>query len=157
MHIPMTCEEIAVFLECETKEIQDLWDNGKLLKTQSCPYRKTNAQNQSTIYDVLEYTLSSSDLPVQLSREEAALWIFTLAEADEWDEYLKMTMHQKVEALMHLTDELTFIKNDQNSAKVSFTILIAQKVLSDICSETDRHETEYSNGFVNCTFLFHPE
>ena len=106
---------------------------------------------------MLEYTLSSSDLPVQLSREEAALWIFTLAEADEWDEYLKMTMHQKVEALMHLTDELTFIKNDQNSAKVSFTILIAQKVLSDICSETDRHETEYSNGFVNCTFLFHPE
>ena len=90
MHIPMTCEEIAVFLECETKEIQDLWDNGKLLKTQSCPYRKTNAQNQSTIYDVLEYTLSSSDLPVQLSREEAALWIFTLKWSGKFGQRAKM-------------------------------------------------------------------
>ena len=87
MHTPMTKEEVACFLELPPSQVEQLWRLGDLQRSLHHPNRPIPELSQSSVYDVLEYALVSGDLPVKLTRELAALWVASLAEADEWEDF----------------------------------------------------------------------
>ena len=137
MHIPMVRDEIASFLEVKGNQVDILWSTGKLQKTLHCPYRPIQDLSHSTIYDVLEYALTSGDLPVSLPREIAALWVAQLAEANEWEGYASAPLQEQVEALLlsAKADNLTNMTLDP--AKVAYVAVLTQAALGNICQDLD--------------------
>lgn len=80
LNVPMTQGEIATFLDVPGRNVETLWQIGLLKRTVGCAHRPTGAIMHSSPLDVLEYGLASGDLPKKLNSEQAALWVFCLAE-----------------------------------------------------------------------------
>jgi len=138
MHLPMSNAEIACFLQVPIWAIEGLIQSNRLSRTIGCPYRPLEALNWSSVYDVLEFSLTCGCLPITVTREVAALWVFALAEADEFDGFESNAFDEQTDTLANtaLTDGLA---SDKPSA-VQFAELILETRLTllEICSETDK-------------------
>lgn len=135
MHIPLSRDEIAAFLEIAPKQVEHLWHRKFLQRSLHCEHRPVTSLSYSTIYDVLEYALTAGVLPVRLSKECAALWILQLAELDEWDLFEYALVAQKSILLMEsaIDDGLTEMTMDP--LRVARVILATQTLLLELCTD----------------------
>ena len=137
MHIPVAREEVAQFLETCPMFVDELWRAGRLQRTIGCPYRCNPSLNWSSQYDVLEYALASGDLPVKLTKEEAALWICNLAEVDESGRLEVHSLEGHVSALISMASEDGLSFDVETSARIATTIFVSRHALNTLCLETD--------------------
>ena len=131
MHIPMAREEIACFLEIGADVVDSLWASGELQKTLHCPFRPFADLNYSTAYDVLEYALSSGNLPVRLPKDVAALWVALLAEANESEDYEEARWQRQVELLLDMATEDRLAIITTGAVKVACVVVLAQATLAN--------------------------
>ncbi|WP_415918844.1 hypothetical protein [Tateyamaria sp. SN6-1] len=135
MHIPLTRNEIAGFLEINTMQVDLLSATGRLQKSLSCPLRISTEFTYSTVYDVLEFALSAGHLPVTLARETAALWVAQMAEADEWDTYVRASTVRRIEMLIELARDDGLDVMTPNHEKVATSLILSQMALISSASE----------------------
>ncbi|WP_299734016.1 hypothetical protein [uncultured Tateyamaria sp.] len=135
MHIPLSRDEIAAFLEVAPKQVDLLWSRELLQRSLHCTHRPVASLSYSTIYDILEYALAAGVLPVRLSRECAALWISQLAELDEWDVFESSSIAQKTKLMMESAIDDGLAEKSGDPLGVVYVILNAQTLLFELCSE----------------------
>ena len=135
MHIPMTCDEIAGFLEVKKMKVELLWRSGLLQRSFQCAYRPAPEFGYSTVYDVLEYALAAGVLPVTLTKEIAALWVAQLAEADEWDVYSAEALEGRITLMMELSIVDGLSEMTDEPCKVAAVIVAAQTGLVMRCHD----------------------
>lgn len=135
MHIPMSRDEIAQFLEILPAEVDHLWRKGRLQRTIACPYRDNPLLNWSSQYDVLEYALVSGDLPQKLSKEYAALWICNLAEADQDDDFESYGFDEQVQSLLLMALEDGLSSDVKTGVLIATIILVSRFGLKSLCQE----------------------
>lgn len=135
MHIPLSRDEIATFLEVAPVQVDQLWHRHFLQRTLHCPFRPITALSYSSVYDVLEYALVSGVLPVRLSRELAALWVAQLAEADEWDLFSGGGLERKISVMIDLAKEDGLASMTDNCPKVAFEVVATQSRLLCLCAD----------------------
>ncbi|WP_299283308.1 hypothetical protein [uncultured Tateyamaria sp.] len=135
MHIPLSRDEIAAFLQVAPVQLDLLWRRGLLQRSLHCTHRPIAALSYSTIYDVLEFALAAGVLPVRLSKECAALWVAQLAEADELDEFEHASTNRRTALMMEaaIDDGLAAITRDP--MHVVHVILATQAILYERCSD----------------------
>lgn len=134
MHVPMTKDEIASFLELSRCEVELLWQNGLLQRSLCCADRPVPALNCSTVYDVLEYALAAGVLPVRLSKQVAALWVLQLAEADTWDRFTSSDFGTRVCMMVETAVEDGLSTMTPEPGKVAAVVLGAQFSLLELCN-----------------------
>ena len=121
-----------MFLLVETKSQLFL----RLLQSRLIIYGKGSFfRGHSTIYDVLEYALKAGALPVRLSKECAALWVFQLAELDEWELFEKELITQKSVLLLESAMDDGLAEMTKDPLRVARIILAAQALLLELCSD----------------------
>ncbi|WP_299751786.1 hypothetical protein [uncultured Tateyamaria sp.] len=125
----MDRKEIAQFLQVPPARVDQLWTSGELQKTLYCPTRPIPTLSHSTIYDVLEYALTSPCLPVQLTKEVAALWIAYLAEADGWDDFKNAPWHLRTTMLLDLATEQGLTQMTNEPQKTALTVVATREAL----------------------------
>jgi len=137
MHIPLTQDEIATFLQITPTQVQTLWNHCLLDRSLQCAERPLASLGYSTIYDVIEYALVVDVLPVTLTRELAALWIAQLAELDEWDETHSCSIARKSSLMLSaaLDDGLADMTDQPD--KVVSAVLDAQAALVGRCLDLE--------------------
>ena len=135
MHIPLSRDEIAVFFEISPEQVDLLWRGEFLQRSLHCTYRPVASLNYSTIYDVLEYALTAGILPVKLSKECAALWVFQLAELDEWDVFESALIAQKAMLMMESAMDDGLVDMTKDPLQVARVILNTQVLLIGLCSD----------------------
>ena len=143
MHIPVAREEISRFLEMSEQSVSVAWETGELQRTISCPNRTSPLLNYTSQYDVLEFALSSGSLPACLTKEQAALWISALAEADECDCFQVAQFEDQVCHFVRMAVEDNLGSLNDLTEKIARTILLARSVLSQLCDETDRSTIQW--------------
>lgn len=135
MHIPLSRDEIAAFLEVAPTQVDQLWRRDLLQRSLHCTHRPVASLSYSTIYDVLEFALAAGVLPVRLSKECAALWIAQLAEADEWEEFECSPCARKAALMMHTAMEDGLADITEKPTHVIHVILGTQTLLGEVCSD----------------------
>ncbi|WP_415400761.1 hypothetical protein [Tateyamaria sp. SN3-11] len=135
MHIPLSRDEIAAFFEIAPKQVDLLWRGEFLQRSLHCTYRPVASLNYSTIYDVLEYALTAGVLPIKLSKECAALWVFQLAELDEWDVFERASTAQKAMLMMEAAMDDGLADMTENPLRVASVTLSTQVLLFELCSD----------------------
>lgn len=134
MHIPLTRDEIAVFLELAPQQVDLLWRRRFLQRSLSCAHRPVAALSYSTVYDVLEYALAAGVLSVRLSKEVAALWVAQLAEADEWDQFAGQSMTRRIWMMMEMARDDGLADMTEAPVRVAREVLLTQARLVEICA-----------------------
>lgn len=132
MHIPMPKAGIAEFLEVGHDDVEQFWKNNLLQRSCPCAAADCFSEGCSSTYDVLEFALSSGDLPVVLSRELAALWVFQLAEADEDHDFASSGFGEKFDALRRTAEFEGLLDITVQPPLVVTTLLASQIVLECI-------------------------
>lgn len=135
MHIPLTKDEIARFLELAPQQVDQLWQRGFLQRSLTCAYRPVSGLSYSTVYDVLEFALAAGVLSVRLSKEVAALWVAQLAEADEWDQFVGQPMTKRILMMVDMAAEDGLAKMTDAPLRVAREVLLAQSDLVDLCAK----------------------
>jgi len=135
MHIPLSRDEIAGFLEVAPAQVDQLWRRDLLQRSLHCTHRPVSSLSNSTIYDVLEFALAAGVLPVRLSKECAALWIAQLAEADEWDVFECSPLARKASLMMHVAMDDGLADMTEKPMIVIRVILTTQVLLLEVCSD----------------------
>lgn len=135
MHIPLSRDEIASFLEIAPEQVELLWRRGFLIRSLHCSHRPVASLSYSTVYDVLEYALAAGVLPVRLSKECAALWIAQLAEADDWDAFEPAPVTRKTFLMMQCATDDGLVDMTENPLRVVKVILATQSILLKVCSD----------------------
>lgn len=133
MHIPLSRDEIAAFFEIAPKQVDLLWQEKFLQKSLYCAHRPVASLSYSTIYDVLEYALVAGVLPVRLSKECAAIWVFQLAELDEWDLFENASVIQKSTLMVESAMDDRLAEMTTDPLRVARVILSTQALLLDLC------------------------
>lgn len=135
MHIPLSRDEIASFLELAPSQVDVLWRRNLLQRSLHCPHRPITSLSYSTIYDVLEFALAAGVLPARLTKECAALWIAQLAEADEWDVFAGAPMSRKASLMMEISADDGLAEMTGHPAHVVHVILSSQARLLEFCTD----------------------
>ena len=133
MHIPMTRDEVAAFLEVCPSEVELLWQTGLLQRSLSCSDRPVASLNYSTVYDVLEYALAAGVLPVKLSKELSALWVLQLAEADAWDRFASSDFGMRVCMMVETAVDDGLSEMTPEPGKVAAVVVATRFALLDRC------------------------
>lgn len=137
LNIPLSQTELAVFLDVSKETIETLWDVGLLRRTIACKYRPTGAIAHSSPFDALEYGLASGDLPKRLSRKQAEMWVFCLAEAVEEESYLDGELSQQAKTLYLAAAEEGLTDARQDSCEIASTIVSQYRKLTALISASD--------------------
>jgi len=138
MHMPLTQNEIAEFLRVDEATVWELWVSGALQRTYACGDRPIEALNFCTVFDVIEYALTSNNLSVTLSKEQAALWIELLAEAGEDIEFEEGCFSTKEKMLAQAAACEGLHAMTEDSAKVISVLLDTQQSFKQALSSVPR-------------------
>jgi hypothetical protein len=145
MHVPMARDEIAKFLETTSANIERVWLNGSLKRSVGDEIRTYSGLARSSIFDVLEYAMSSGDLPAQISPSEAAMWVLYLCEACEWDEWSELSVTKRIENILAISiEDGLIVAEDPQAAITATSLILAHQTLLNICSQND-YEDQFKN------------
>lgn len=141
MHVPLTREEVATFLEISVLSVERLWRNGELDRTVYHGTRCSSLLAHSSPYDVLEYALASGILPVMLSRSSSALWLANLAEADEIEGFSTLAWDEQVRYLVWMADEDGLAMITPYPEKTAAVIILSREAIV-ATTEANDHKAE---------------
>lgn len=129
MHVPLSREEIADFLDVSATQVEQLWKTDTLKKSLQCPLRTVQELRYSSVYDVMEYALAARVLPVSLTPKLAALWVLQLAEADDLEEFEAASWAKRTEDLLEMAVFEGFAKMTPDPAHVARVVISTQAAL----------------------------
>jgi len=138
MQIPVTNAEIARFLGVSEGQVAYQISLGSIQSSVTCPYRMVESLSWPSIYDVVEFALSSGYLSVTVSNAEAVVWLDSLASADQDEGFFHQGIEGQLRQLLDFApcDRL----NDQdfgNTIQIALAVLKARSNLLDICIEAE--------------------
>jgi hypothetical protein len=138
MHVPMARDEIAEFLETNPTNIEQIWSDGSLKRSISNEIRMYSGLTQSSIFDVLEYAMSSGDLPICVSPTEAAMWVLYLCEACEENEWNELGFEERTANILAVSiEDGLSVTADTRAALTATTLILAHQTLLNICTQND--------------------
>lgn len=141
VHVPMSREEIAQFLEVSEKEIEVYWQQNQLRRTVYNSARLNSSLAQSSTFDVIELGLVTGALEAQLSKEHAALWVTYLCEACESSTWEAADVEERTLAVFAIAcDEGLCVSQDQNAMRIALTMILSLSALVDICVTNDAED-----------------
>ena len=135
MNIPVSREELSSLLSVTYAEIDRLWGSGRLKRTVACMYRPSLVH--SSPFDLLEYWLSSDAAKYRLSREDAALWVFCLAEAVEDDDFRTSSFLGKLRSLRKVAEDEGLIENATEATQITVSLVCKYEETLEIIKRND--------------------
>lgn len=141
MHVPMSREEIAQFLEVSEKQIEKYWEQNQLRRTVYNSARLNSSLAQSSTFDVIELGLVTGAIKPQLSKENAALWVTYLCEACESSNWEAADMQERTLAVFAIAcDEGLCGSQDHSAIRIALTMILSLSALIDICVTNDAED-----------------
>jgi hypothetical protein len=107
---------------------------------------------QSSIFDVLEYAMSSGDLPICVPPTEAAIWVLYLCEVceEEWDE---LDVEERIANVLTVSIEDGLnVTVDTRATLTATTLILAHQTLLNICMQND-FKYQFENTITKTTNL----
>lgn len=136
MHLPMSRSEIAEFLNVSSADVELFWQSGQLRRSLCCPCRPISSLNYSTVYDVLECTLTLHKHPFNLSKDSATRWIELLAETDDLHSFENASAQKRTTRLADAAMATGLAAVPRKCAAIAKILICEQAALVRMCKVT---------------------